>query len=675
MTGYTLNTVYTRQQLKDVVDFYSGVDEFIFDVETLSGTSDPEHRVDPRRNRVVWIALAHEGRVDVIPMQHPHGDYIRTEYPLLASGKSREAKGQPLRPQDYSKDERKATKIFGAPPAQLNPAEVFAALQPVLMNPRAVKGGHNVGFDHQSVAKYYGGQIPPLPFFDTMIAAFILDSRDKHYLGLDDCLKREFGHIMVKGVGKDISKHDFHTVERYAAEDAYWTWMLYQHYKRRLTDEMSDRVMRLDMDTLEGTLQMEMTGALIDAGALTSLKQRLEEEIEDAKGQVYAAAGKAFSINSNQVKQQLLFGPRSEGGRGLKGKILTDNGKKKRRAGETLDISDYSVSADALDLFAGMDSLVDALLAYADINKLMSTYVTPYMGGDVERTTAGKTKTVTRKAHMNNGRLHTQFLFTGAETGRFSSRNPNLQNVPNARTPNGKAIRDLFVAPPGCRLVVADYSQIEPRVMASFSEDPILMAAYLNGEDIYTAIASPFDLPRSAGKVIFLALSYGIGPEKLAADMGLKLPEAKGLMSETEEKFKTVYAYKRAVIKAAKSRRPVPYVKTLVGRRRYLPDLRLPDTRGNYGFISKAERQAFNTVIQGSAADIIKVAMVRAHRLIPDKASLILTVHDELVTVTPEDLADETEAAIREAMEGVQVLKVPLISEIKIVDRWGDGKA
>lgn len=674
MSAYVLNTVYTTQQLQDVVDFYSGVDEFVFDVESLSGTSDPEHRGDPRRNRVVWIVLAHEGRVDVIPMQHPHGDYLRTEYPLLASGKAREAKGLPLRPQDYSKDEKKAVRVFGPPPSQLNVAEVFEALRPILMSDKKIKAGHNVGFDIKSIAKYYGGEIAPLPYFDTMIAGFILDSRDGNYLGLDDCLKREFGHIMVKGVGKDISKHDFHTVEQYAAEDAYWTWMLYRHYKKRLVEDMSERVMRLDMDTLEPIIHMEMTGALLDEGALKLLKDRLDEEIELAKGEVFAAAGKAFAINSNPVKQQLLFAPKSDGGRGLKGKILTPNGKTKRREGQQLTISDYAVSAEALELFAGMDPLADALLKYADLNKLMSTYVIPYMGGDVERTTAGKTKTVKRESLMNKGRIHTRFVFTGAETGRMASRNPNMQNVPNARTPNGKAIRDLFVAPPGYKLTVADFAQIEPRVMASLSEDPILMSAFLNDEDVYTAMAAPLGFPRHVGKVLFLAAGYGIGPDKVAADLGLKLQEAKDVLSEFETKFATVYRYKRAVIKEARARRPMPYVKTLIGRRRYLPDLKLPDIRANYGFISRAERQAFNHQIQGSAADIMKVAMVRAQRMIPEKARLILTVHDELVTETPEDLVEETEAAIREAMEGMKVLKVPLLCEINTAATWGQAK-
>jgi DNA polymerase-1 len=301
---------------------------------------------------------------------------------------------------------------------------------------------------------------------------------------------------------------------------------------------------------------------------------------------------------------------------------------------------------------------------------LLSTYIIPYLGGDIERTTAGKTRTETKESMLINGRIHGDFVQHGAETGRFSSRNPNLQNVPAPHTEQGKKIRNLFVAPPGHKLVVADYSQIEPRVIASFSEDPIMMDNYLNGRDIYTTVGDTMGVDRKAGKVLVLAMAYGVGPDKIASQIGCTKTEAKDLLDRFSKEFSSISVYRSKVISATRAGKPVPYIKTLTGRRRYLPEIMSRDQ----GFRAQAERQAFNTKIQGSAADIIKIAMVRAWKMIPEQARIILTVHDELVLTTPAEIAEETAEALRQAMEDIQVLKVPLIADVKIVDRWGEAK-
>lgn len=253
-----------------------------------------------------------------------------------------------------------------------------------------------------------------------------------------------------------------------------------------------------------------------------------------------------------------------------------------------------------------------------------------------------------------------------------NSRNPNLQNVPSPRTPNGKAIRGLFYAGPGKKLVVADYSQIEPRVLTDFSEDPAMLKAYLSNQDIYTTIADPMGLPRSAGKVLVLSMSYGIGDDKMAEDLGVTKTRAKEIKADFNKHFPNLERYKKQVITQCKQRKPV-HAATILGRRRYLPELfaRTPYER------SRAERQAFNTVIQGSAADIIKLAMIRLDAelsQVPD-TSLILTIHDELVTTTPTEHAEQVAEMVREAMEGIKILKkVPLIADLKIVDKWSEAK-
>jgi DNA polymerase-1 len=297
----------------------------------------------------------------------------------------------------------------------------------------------------------------------------------------------------------------------------------------------------------------------------------------------------------------------------------------------------------------------------------------PYLGGDIVRTNAGKSRIVEKKSLLINGKVHTSFKAHGAETGRFSSSDPNLQNIPSSGQ-YGKLIRNLFVAPKGYKLVVADYSQIEPRIVASFSNDPIMMDNYLNGKDIYTTIGDTVGLDRKAGKVLVLAMTYGVGPDKIASSLGLTVEAARKLLNDFTDRFNDIAKYKAKVTRLASQQSPVPFVETVFGRRRYIPDLKSTDK----GLRSRADRQAFNTVIQGSAADLMKLAIVRAHSCFIDEpdVNVVLTVHDELVTVAREDLAEETAEAIRLSMEDIHLpeITVPLIAEVKIVDKWGEAK-
>jgi DNA polymerase I-like protein with 3'-5' exonuclease and polymerase domains len=660
-----MNIITTAEQLAEMVDYYLTQDAFAFDVETVG----PQRGMTPV-NEVLWITFATNGRCDVIPMGHPHGDFIEEVYPLTGQGEVRKEKGLTLRPSDYSRDAKKATKVFGPAPEQLYPAEVFKGLEPLMFNENILTIGHNLVFDLTSVAKYYSNKVPYGPYFDTMIASFISDNRNKNKCGLADCLKREFGYEMEKGVGKEVEAYDFNTVAKYAYLDSKYTFLLWKSLQPKLDNADLNRVMSLEMDVLAVLCDMKLTGATIDTESLKGLKFELELKVDETRARIYLIAGREFNINSNQEKQALLYGAKEDGGRGLKPKVLTTKGAERDKAGTALSESDYSVSADALEPYRDKDDLATALLEYADYNKLLSTYVIPYLGGEVERTTSGKTRIEVKESLLINGKLHGDFVQHGAETGRFSSRNPNLQNVPAPNTVHGKAIRNLFVAPPGHTLVVADYSQIEPRVIASFSEDPIMMENYLTGQDIYTTIGNTMNVGRKAGKVLVLAMAYGVGPDKIASQIGCSKTEARELLDRFAKQFPAVSAYRAKVIGATKSGKPVPHVKTLTGRRRYLPEILSRDN----GVRAQAERQAFNTKIQGSAADIIKIAMVRAWNMIPKEAKIILTVHDELVLTTPIELAEQTSEALRQAMEDIEVLKVPLIADIKIVERWGEAK-
>jgi DNA polymerase I-like protein with 3'-5' exonuclease and polymerase domains len=667
-----MNIITTKEQLEELVAHYKKVDAFAFDIESVG-----ENRIQPVVNDVLWISLATEDRVDVIPMGHPNGEFLHWDKELLLSGQRKLAAGKELKDTDYSKNQAKWTPVFGPAPEQLLPGDVFKALKPLFFSDK-LKIGHNVKFDLKSIAKYYRGVVPTKPFFDTMMAGFIVNNRNRGYLGLADCAKRELGIVVEKGVGAQVEVHSFSDVANYSGLDAEATYKLYKVMSPKLQGDLS-RVWNLEMDVIAALCDMELSGAHIDVVELTKLKKRLEKDIDDAKAKAWKLVGKPFSMNSVQEKQKLLFSSKEEGGRGIKPNLrikiaLTTKGQEvAATAPQNLGIQHYSVSSDALEFYRSKDELVDAILEYQDLNKLMTTYVMPYLGGEITHTVMGKTKVVEKKSLLINGKVHTNFKPHGAETGRFSSSDPNLQNIPSGGD-YGTLIRNMFIAPPGYKLIVADYSQIEPRIIASFSNDPIMMNNYLEGGDIYTTIGNTMGVERKAGKVLVLAMSYGVGPEKIAQSIGCTVKDAKDLLDRFSKQFNDISKYRARVIRMASAQTPTPYVSTLFGRRRYIPDLKSRDQ----GLKSRAERQAFNTVIQGSAADIMKLAIVRAHSCFVDEpdANVILTVHDELVTVAREDLAEDVAEAIRESMEGIRLpeITVPLIAEAKIVDRWGEAK-
>jgi DNA polymerase I-like protein with 3'-5' exonuclease and polymerase domains len=667
-----MNIITTKEQLKDLVEFYSKVEAFAFDVETVG-----ENRIQPVVNDVMWISLATESRTDVIPMGHPNGEFLHWDKELLLSGQRKLAAGKELKDADYSKNEAKWVPVFDVPPVQLLPGDVFKALKPLFFSDQ-LKIGHNVKFDLKSIAKYYRGEVPKKPFFDTMMASFIIDNRNKNMLGLAACAERTLKIKVEKGIGAMVEVHSFSDVAHYSGFDSEVTWKLYKALEPKLEGSLK-RVWALEMDVVAALCDMELAGANIDVKELTLLKARLEKDIDLARAKAWKLTGKPFSMNSVKEKQELLFSPKEEGGRGIRPNLririaLTTKGQEVAASNpDALTIRHYSVSSDALEFYRKKDELVDAILEYQDLNKLMTTYVMPYLGGEITRTTMGKEKIVDKKSLMINGKVHTNFKAHGAETGRFSSSDPNLQNIPSSGE-YGKLIRNLFIAPPGYKLVVADYSQIEPRIIAAFSNDPIMVENYRTGGDIYTTIGDTMKVDRKAGKVLVLSIAYGVGPEKIAQSIGCSVTDAKDLLARFEAQFHDISKYKAKVIRQATGKAPIPYVETIFGRRRYIPELKSQER----GLKSRADRQAFNTVIQGSAADLMKLAIVRAHSCFTDEpgVNVVLTIHDELVTVAREDLAEETAEAIRESMEGIHLpeITVPLIADVKIVNKWGEAK-
>lgn len=641
--------VTTEAQLQDVVHSYAQQPAFSFDIE-----SQGEYRGIALKNDVVWISLATNGRADVIPMGHRNGELIEYRAPLLKSGFERLAAGKPLRTSDVTKADSKMVPIFGPPPPQLSRTTVLDALKPLLLGDQ-IKIAHNMKFDAVSLAKYLGEPVAS-PYIDTVVMDWLIDSRLKfQQLKLAQCVERRLGYKMTKGIGEDITQHSFSEVAVYSLRDAKFDWLLWRRQEQILKQHGLTHLINLEMDALEAILHMEMHGTRVDKGAMMVFQAEIEAELETARNKAYKAAGRTFSMTSAAEKIQILFSPE---GQNLKPRKFTDKTKAP------------STDAEALSHHK-RNPVVAAMIEMAEYEKLLSTYIIPYLGGEVERHTAGKTKTVHKKGLLLEGRVHTSFNQSGTETGRLSSSNPNLQNIPS-RGRYGKRVRGLFIADPGHMLVVADYSQIEPRIIASLSGDPVMLNVYLTGQDLYQAIADQLGVTRAAGKELILSMSYGVGPDTMSERIGITVGKAKELLDDFERRFPLVQRLKAAVIRQARLQRP-PYVTTITGRRRYLPAL----MSQNFGVLNGAKRQAFNTLIQGSAADIMKIGIVRAHAMVPEQARLLLTVHDELLIQTPDHLAEETRTQLRAAMEGVTLsaMKVPLIADVGVGQTWAQAKA
>lgn len=668
-------SITTLDELQTAVDHYAQYDEFLFDVETLpQNPAFSAHRGDPLRNRVVWLSIASYGRCDVVPFGHPNGDFVRYEFPLTLAGEKRVAEGKAPLKSSYSTDVRKATRIWTPPPQQLHwGPEVREILEPLFFSDRW-KGGQNVKFDLKSIAKHFGGRVPPGPYFDTGITGFLLDVRNKGHLDLASIVEREVGYKLAKGVGKEIEAHSFTETEKYSWRDSKYAWLAWKELERQVEELGMSELWRLEMDVLEAVIEMEMTGAPVAVGRLKELDDYLRGRIEDVTANLYRLAGRPFNVDSNGELSEVLFTAKKDGGKvGLRPKILTDGGEKKKNAGEELTFRDYSVAEKALRVHEG-NPFVDLVLEHADLKKAHGGFVVPYLGGEVVKTVNGKSKTEVRESMLVDGRLHATFKQDGAETGRFSSKNPNLQQVP-VRSEDGKRIRALFSVEElhdDVVLVQADYSQIEPRILADLSMEPALLKVYLEGGDIYTALAEPFGLERGAGKVLFLSVAYGTGPQTLATAVRIPLKDAKDIIySQFPKAFPRIESARKQVIRDVKRRKPA-HVRTLMGRRRYLPDIFSTD---NYRR-ARAERQAFNTYIQGSAADINKIGLVRCHRAVkPLGATLVATVHDEVLVLASRNNAEEVAVEVRGALESASLLKqVPLIAETKIVTNWADAK-
>lgn len=664
------NVVLDPRVLREKVKHFLDQPRLVYDIETMppDENSPSDYRGEHPVNRTAWMSFATFGETFVLPIGHPNGNRLLE--------KSRRRK-DPVTKKFIVSPPR-----YDAPPTQIRPAEAFEILHPLFFDPNIRKGGHGVIFDFLSIFKYYGERAVG-PFDDTIIQAWLLNENQR--LGLKDITLRRYKREYDKEqVGRKVELHPFNKVAHYAYMDAKFTWLNQERNLPMLEEQGLTKVYDLEMSVFDTLLDMEVEGMPVDEAAMRELEPILSRHREQCEGKVYKAAGKKLNLNSPKQKVDVLYGKKSEGNQGLKPWRLTKGGITKQKKGLDLTLYDYSTDGEALERFKG-NKVVDAILDYQEVDRVLGTYIHGYLGvpGDPKKPCA-----------IFDGKVYPDFVQYGTVTGRFSCRAPNLQNIPRPDTPLGKQIRSLFIAGPGHKLIVSDYGQIELVVLAHFVGKGALFEGFFQGIDPHTMTAAlvfnqdPHELQkrvdngddeakgwRQAAKAINFAVVYGAGPDKVASMAKVSVRRAKEILEIHEEQFPEIYKFKDQALATMRSRKP-PYLSTLVGRKRRIPAI----MSGEWGTRGRAERQAINSLIQGSAADLIKVAMVDLNRMLAESgtgAKLLLTVHDELVVRVKEECAERAAEVVREAMVGPGVqgmVDVPLSIDLKIVDKWAEAK-
>ena len=553
-------------------------------------------------------------------------------------------------------DDQGGFDFSGDRPVQIDFDEAVAILKPLLADPAVLKVGHNLKYDAHVMARAINGGFSITPVDDTMCLSYVLDAGRQSSHKLDDLAEIHLGHSMIKYAdvcGKGAKQIGFGELKPdealdYAAEDADYTLRLWRMLKPRLASEAKSSVYeRLERPLIAVIAAMEGEGIKVNRQALASMSGQFATRMAELETLIHGLAGESFNIGSPKQLGEILFDKM-----GLRG------GKKSKTGA-------WSTSADVLDdLVAEGVEIAEKILEWRQISKLKSTYA----------------DALVESIHPDSGRVHTSFSMVGASTGRLSSSDPNLQNIP-IRTPEGRQIRTAFVPEPGSVLISADYSQIELRLVAHVAGEDSMIRAFQEGMDIHAQTASEvFGVPldamtpetRRRAKAINFGIIYGISGFGLARQLAIPQGEARDYIRAYFERFPGIRGYMDDMKLKA---REDGFVETLFGRRLYITGI----TASNPAQRGFAERQAINAPIQGTAADIIKLAMVQMPKTLAEAKSparMLLQVHDELVFECPEEAAGDAVTLIRRVMEEaaspVLNLSVPLIAEANIGASWDE---
>ena len=539
-------------------------------------------------------------------------------------------------------------RYFGAP-RQLDPDRTLGSLKPLLEDPNLAKVGQNIKYDW-IVLKRSGIDLQGV-IFDTMVASYLLNPTRRAH-NLETIAAEYLDHKMISykevtGDKKGDKGFDEVPVEDavpYACEDADITLMAYEALKPKLQEGCFDSLFKkLEMPLIPVLVDMEMSGICVDKGRLEALSKEFERQLHEIEGRIYAIAGESFNIQSHQQLGRILFEK-------LK---LPIQKKTKKKTG-------YSTDVQVLTTLSLEHELPALVLQYRSLAKLKSTYADALVD----------------LIHPETRRIHTSYNQTVTATGRLSSSDPNLQNIP-VRTEEGRKIRAAFVPRKGWTLLSADYSQIELRLLAHYSEDPSLVEAFEKDQDIHARTATEvFELlpnlitqeMRRQAKVINFGIIYGMSPFRLSKELGISQKMAKIYIENYFRRYKGVKLFIEETIQDA---RKAGKVTTLLGRHRLLPDI----SSKNRTAREFAERTAVNTPLQGTAADLIKLAMIQIHRAFGEmrlETKMLLQVHDELVFEVPPQELTTVQKYVAEIMEGVYRLRVPLKVDVKTGPNWAE---
>ena len=528
---------------------------------------------------------------------------------------------------------------------------VLRIFKPLLENPEIAKVGQNIKYDFIVLARY-GMEIKGI-VFDTMIASHLLNPGTRGH-GLDRIAMNLFGHKMISyeevtGKGKDqigFQEVPLDLAADYAAEDADLTFMAYEALKTQIEDKGLTALMEtIEVPLISVLAKMEMAGIRVDTDVLGQMSQEFEQELKSLEENIYDLAGEEFNINSSQQLGVILFEKL-----GLKAVKKT-----KKKTG-------YSTDVQVLTQLAETHEMPEKLLRYRTLGKLKSTYV----------------DALSSLVHPDTGRIHTSFNQTITVTGRLSSSNPNLQNIP-IRKPEGKKIRQAFIPADGYTLISADYSQIELRLLAHCAKDPILIESFQNDEDIHARTALEVfqvlpglvtDEMRSQAKAINFGIIYGMSAFRLSNELGISRKMAGTYI---DNYFKRYAGVKKFIDDTIEQTRETCEVSTLFGRKRRLDDIR----SSNANLRNFAQRAAVNTPIQGSAADLIKLAMIKMQTALAAEkmnSKMLLSVHDEIIFEAPEQETDKLITLAKQVMENVTPLEVPLKVNFGAGATWAEAE-
>ncbi len=530
-------------------------------------------------------------------------------------------------------------------PEQLDRESVLAQIKPILENPAIKKIGHHLKYDAHIFANH-GIELQGW-YFDTMLASYVLNSVATRH-GMDDVARLYLSHLTttyeeVAGKGakqKTFNQIEIETAAHYAAEDAHVTFRLYEVLDKKLKvhPELINILHNIEVPVARVLTSMEENGIQLDLQFLDQLGEDFSRTMRDLENQITELAGQPFNVSSPKQVGEILFEKL-----GLKGGKKTSTGQ-------------YSTSESILEK---LDHPISALiLDYRGLSKLKSTY----------------TDGLLKQANNDSHRVHTSYHQALTATGRLSSTDPNLQNIP-VREEIGRQIRKAFIAPEGRVLLAADYSQIELRLMAHFSQDDALLDAFRHGQDVHRRTASevlniPLDQvtndQRRQAKAVNFGLLYGMSEFGLIRQLGFTREESQNYIKQYFHRYPGIYEYMQRTRQVALEQ---GFVETILGRRLYTPEI---DAR-NMMIRKAAERAAINAPLQGSAADIIKMAMIEVDKMLPkDQTKMLLQVHDELVFEVDADIADELAPKLAEVMQSVLEISVPLLVEVGKGNNWDE---